>query len=146
MIAGIRLSTRGVEKARLATHTPSHMRLAVLFFCVCLGSVGCDRVPDLTFADAAASDTLDATTTDALGEGTGGPTSDAAPLDSSGADVTPASCGAGGTECCGQTPCIDLQGQTCNCADCTQTCGQSRVCCFDSQGNLTCKPNANACH
>jgi hypothetical protein len=75
---------------------------------------------------------------------------DAAPVDAAetSTSCSPTQLPPGATACCAGTPCVDRQGQGCNCGDCAQSpCpGSGRWCCFDSQGNLSCKPNANACH
>jgi hypothetical protein len=52
----------------------------------------------------------------------------------------------GADTCCGTTPCVGLQGNTCNCSECDQL-QCTHWCCFGSQGGgATCVGNVNACH
>lgn len=131
------------------TRPPSLTRLA---FLLSLGS--CEAVPDLTFAsvDAAtdggdASDshdganadaTADVGTMDAPDPGVDAPAASACPS-------TPPPIGI--TSCCGSVACIDKQSSSCDCAGCTQqNCGSNgKMCCFDSQGNLSCVKKASDC-
>ena len=135
--------------------TPS-LSLTRLAFLLSLAS--CEAVPDLTFA------TVDAATDGALGDASGSrdganadATADVGAMDAPEPDVgvdapagsacpsTPPPIGI--TSCCGSVACIDKQSSSCDCGGCAQqNCGSSgKMCCFDSQGNLSCVKKASDC-
>jgi hypothetical protein len=115
--------------------------------------VGCEAIPELTFASVDASP--DATesgdgSADASGivDAQDAPASDvgteAAPPGSACPTVPPPP---GISSCCGSVACIDKQSGSCNCADCAQqNCGSNgKICCVDNQGNLGCKSKPSDC-
>jgi len=138
---------------------------------------GCDATPELTYAqpDEAGAAVVDATNASDANDATtnaddSAPGTDAQPSEE--ADAPPdtdtgtspdggppptdgaTGCEAGqvpdgATRCCGDTPCVERGGVTCNCTECEQTlkCGaQQRWCCFNDQGAPKCINSGSACN
>jgi hypothetical protein len=60
-----------------------------------------------------------------------------AEADGSSGNTCPSPTPPGATRCCGTTPCVERQGNACNCGLCIRL-HCSGMCCTDSQGNLSC--------
>jgi hypothetical protein len=110
----------------------------------------CAATPELSFEDdAGAVATVDAMAFPDAASGvvdTGAAETSAA-LDASPLTCSPTNLPPEATACCNGLPCVDRQGQGCNCGDCFNKCGSNGGwCCVDSQGHISCKPSANACH
>jgi hypothetical protein len=99
-------------------------------------AAGCEAVPDLRFADPEAGPPDSGAGADRAGEA------------GNGAVVSSEDSGRAGAQWCGTTMCINVQQpQQCSCEDCNQLhCVDGTFCCFDSQGDLSCKPNIAFCH
>jgi hypothetical protein len=139
---------------------------------ICMVAASCS-VPSVTlvpedaapgmFSDASYDAAYDAASDDAVSDdATGnGATSDGTTSEDARADTAPSSDGttggeassgcpgptpAGFTTCCGSTACVDHSGGGCNCDDCGhQACAGDMFCCFNKQGNLSCKGDLSAC-
>jgi hypothetical protein len=99
-------------------------------------------------ADASSPDAFDAADAHADAGATDGNAEDAedAPAEAEDAGTTAPSCPdaapPGATSCCGSTPCVERQGNACNCAQCMNCSG---VCCADMNGHTSCVATAADC-
>ena len=112
--------------------------------------VGCATIPDLTYDDASVPPEA----------GVDAPAPDASTVNNVDADAavttvdsaTPLTCDPshppdGATQCCSGVPCVDRQGQGCNCVSCLQQkCTGGKWCCVNKNGDLSCKVGANNCN
>jgi hypothetical protein len=95
-----------------------------------------DAPPDA--GDASSPDAFDAAeagATDAPAEDAEADDGPAEANDGSFINTCPSPTPPGVTRCCAHTPCIERQGNSCNCGACMH-CGA--ICCADSQGNTSC--------
>jgi hypothetical protein len=92
-----------------------------------------DTGPDAT-ADTGSQD---ATDHDTSAEASVDTDAHAPPPDAAPPPTCPQAVPAGATTCCGSMACVGRGGNSCNCGDCDQRLCPA-VCCFNSQGNLSC--------